>query len=435
MPEPHLITTGVLLTATIELSKFVSQAVNFKETSADLSATLEGLCPVIQDIEELNNELGRPKVELESLLSTMREGKRLVEDCSKISRFNLVARKFHEEKLQRLIKSIDRFITNCLQAQSARDSKEILCRMRRQEEELERSTLGHKNRFTNPSAPNDSKSTNGIDLVNFCYQKLKPVGILKVKLVQAKELRKKYTIQKPDPSAVLYIQHSGDRDKKSKTIENDFNPIWNERFEFSVENVSTKHLIVGVYKSKRLSSSKFAGDAQIQLSGLESGKVKYVWSKLGKPRRDNKNRGQVHVELLYCPLDTPFAPNYSGVLYVTVISAENLPASHFMGNPDPFVVLTLRKAKSKAKIKNKTRVVNKNLNPNWDQTFGFDVEDGLHDMVIVEVWDKNTFGKDYIGRCILSLTKVILEGDYTESFELVGAKSGSLKLHLKWRRK
>ncbi|XP_057421576.1 synaptotagmin-5-like isoform X2 [Lotus japonicus] len=372
MPEPHLITTGVLLTATIELSKFVSQAVNFKETSADLSATLEGLCPVIQDIEELNNELGRPKVELESLLSTMREGKRLVEDCSKISRFNLVARKFHEEKLQRLIKSIDRFITNCLQAQSARDSKEILCRMRRQEEELERSTLGHKNRFTNPSAPNDSKSTNGIDLVNFCYQKLKPVGILKVKLVQAKELRKKYTIQKPDPSAVLYIQHSGDRDKKSKTIENDFNPIWNERFEFSVENVSTKHLIVGVYKSKRLSSSKFAGDAQIQLSGLESGKVKYVWSKLGKPRRDNKNRGQV---------------------------------------------------------------VNKNLNPNWDQTFGFDVEDGLHDMVIVEVWDKNTFGKDYIGRCILSLTKVILEGDYTESFELVGAKSGSLKLHLKWRRK
>nr|AFK44057.1 unknown [Lotus japonicus] len=106
-----------------------------------------------------------------------------------------------------------------------------------------------------------------------------------------------------------------------------------------------------------------------------------------------------------------------------------------MGNPDPFVVLTLRKAKSKAKIKNKTRVVNKNLNPDWDQTFGFDVEDGLHDMVIVEVWDKNTFGKDYIGRCILSLTKVILEGDYTESFELVGAKSGSLKLHLKWRRK
>lgn len=33
------------------------------------------------------------------------------------------------------------------------------------------------------------------------------------------------------------------------------------------------------------------------------------------------------------------------------------------------------------------------LNPVWNQTFDFVVEDGLHDMLIAEVWDHDTFGK------------------------------------------
>jgi len=37
-----------------------------------------------------------------------------------------------------------------------------------------------------------------------------------------------------------------------------------------------------------------------------------------------------------------------------------------------------------------------------------------------------------MGRCILTLTKVLLEEEYKESFNLEGAKSGKLNLHLKW---
>ncbi|KAK7388613.1 hypothetical protein VNO78_23435 [Psophocarpus tetragonolobus] len=299
---------------------------------------------------------------------------------------------------------------------------------------------------------------------------LKPVGILEVKLVQAKELTNKDIIGKSDPYAVVYIRPLRDRMKKSKTINNDLNPIWNEHFEFIVEDVSTQHLIVKVYDSEGLQSSELIGCAQLRLSELQPGKVKDVWLKLVKDleiQKDNKNRGQVHLELLYCPFGmessftNPFAPNYSmtslekvlknasngdsngnenaitqkkkeviirGVLSVTVISAEDLPATDFMGKSDPFVVLTLKKAETK----NKTRVVNDSLNPVWNQTFDFVVEDGLHDMLIVEVWDHDTFGKDYMGRCILTLTRVILEGEYKERFELDGAKSGYLNLHLKW---
>ncbi|RVX05179.1 Synaptotagmin-5 [Vitis vinifera] len=85
-----------------------------------------------------------------------------------------------------------------------------------------------------------------------------------------------------------------------------------------------------------------------------------------------------------------------------------------------------------AVMQKKREVVNDSLNPVWNQTFDFVVEDGLHDMLILEVWDHDTFGKDYMGRCILTLTRVILEGEYKETFQLDEAKSGRLNLHLKW---
>lgn len=78
-----------------------------------------------------------------------------------------------------------------------------------------------------------------------------------------------------------------------------------------------------------------------------------------------------------------------GVVSVTVISAEGLPATDFMGKSDPFVILTMKKSEQK----NKTRVLNDTLNPVWNQTFDFVVEDGLHELLILEVYDHDTFGK------------------------------------------
>ncbi|XP_026387608.1 synaptotagmin-5-like [Papaver somniferum] len=300
---------------------------------------------------------------------------------------------------------------------------------------------------------------------------LKPVGTLEVKLVQAKELTNKDIIGKSDPYAVVYIRPLADRMKKSKTINNQLNPIWNEHFEFIVEDASTQHLIVKIFDDEGVQASELIGCAQVLLKDLEPGKVKDVWLKLVKDldlQRDTKNRGQVHLELLYIPFGmknsftNPFAPKFSmtslekalksgsdgteagdlekaanqkkrevivrGVLSVTVISAEEVPATDMLGKADPYVILSLKKAGTK----NKTRVVNDSLNPVWNQTFDFVVEDGLHDMLVLELYDHDTFGKDYIGRCIITLTRVILEGEYNDTVPLDGAKSGKLNLHLKW---
>ncbi|KAL8498765.1 hypothetical protein ACS0TY_021911 [Phlomoides rotata] len=306
---------------------------------------------------------------------------------------------------------------------------------------------------------------------DYSYLELKQVGTLVVKLIEAKELTNKDIIGKSDPFVELFVRPLRDRIKTSKTINNQTNPIWNEHFEFVVEDVSTQHLTIRAHDDEGIQASELIGCAQVPLSELKAGKVKDVWLKLVKDlqiQRDQKNRGQVHLELLYYPLNaesefyTQFDPDYRlttmekifihnidgvdssdpaksasemkkdviirGVLSVTVISAENLPATDLIGKSDPFVELTMKKSEQK----DKTRVLNDTLNPVWNQTFEFVVEDGLHELLILEVYDHDIFGKDKIGRCIMTLTKAILEGEYKDTFPIDGTEASKLNLQLKW---
>jgi Ca2+-dependent lipid-binding protein len=77
---------------------------------------------------------------------------------------------------------------------------------------------------------------------------------------------------------------------------NDLNPIWNEHYEFVVEDSSTQHLTVKVYDDEGLQPSEIIGCARVELAGLQPGKVKDVWLELVKDleiQRDKKPRGQV----------------------------------------------------------------------------------------------------------------------------------------------
>lgn len=55
----------------------------------------------------------------------------------------------------------------------------------------------------------------------FSDLELKPVGLLEVKLVEARDLTNKDLVGKSDPFAVLYIRPLQDKMKKSKTIVSD----------------------------------------------------------------------------------------------------------------------------------------------------------------------------------------------------------------------
>lgn len=86
---------------------------------------------------------------------------------------------------------------------------------------------------------------------------------------------------------MLYIQN------------NQLNPVWNEHFQFIVEDASSQKLTVRVYDNEGVQASELIGCAQVPLKVLEPGKVKDVWLKLVKDlevQRDNKNRGQVKAQ-------------------------------------------------------------------------------------------------------------------------------------------
>lgn len=80
---------------------------------------------------------------------------------------------------------------------------------------------------------------------------------------------------------------------------NELNPIWNEHFEFTVEDASTQHLTVRVFDDEGpMLAPEIIGISQLALQELEPGKVKDVWLKLVKDvkvQRDTKNRGQVRM--------------------------------------------------------------------------------------------------------------------------------------------
>lgn len=76
------------------------------------------------------------------------------------------------------------------------------------------------------------------------------------------------------------------------------NPVWNEHFQFIVEDASTQKLTVRVYDNEGVQASELVGCAQVPLKVLEPGKVKDVWLKLVKDlevQRDTKYRGQVRM--------------------------------------------------------------------------------------------------------------------------------------------
>jgi len=82
---------------------------------------------------------------------------------------------------------------------------------------------------------------------------------------------------------------------------NQLSPIWNEHFEFTIEDAATQHLTIRIFDDEGIQASELIGCAKVSLQELEPGKVKDVWLKLVKDleiQRDNKYRGEVRTYIL-----------------------------------------------------------------------------------------------------------------------------------------
>ncbi|CAD6202923.1 unnamed protein product [Miscanthus lutarioriparius] len=78
-----------------------------------------------------------------------------------------------------------------------------------------------------------------------------------------------------------------------------------------------------------------------------------------------------------------------GKLTVTVVRAESLKNKELIGKSDPYVVLFIRPM-----FKEKTSVIDDNLNPRWNETFHLIAEDKETQFLILEVFDEDNMKQD-----------------------------------------
>ncbi|KAJ9637786.1 phosphatidylserine decarboxylase [Coniosporium tulheliwenetii] len=92
------------------------------------------------------------------------------------------------------------------------------------------------------------------------------------------------------------------------------------------------------------------------------------------------------------------------ILKVSVIKGRNLAAKDKGGTSDPYLVISLGDAKEA------TPAIDKTLNPEWNQTFELPVV-GVQSLLLEGVcWDKDRFGKDYMGEFDVPLEDIFANG-------------------------
>ncbi|KAF1846900.1 uncharacterized protein K460DRAFT_392378 [Cucurbitaria berberidis CBS 394.84] len=112
------------------------------------------------------------------------------------------------------------------------------------------------------------------------------------------------------------------------------------------------------------------------------------------------------------------------VLRANVIKGRNLAAKDRSGTSDPYLVLSLGDAKEA------TPTINKTLNPEWNTTLDLPVVGEQSLLLEVCCWDKDRFGKDYMGEFDVILEDQFLNGQTLQEpqwFPLQSRRSGKKK--------
>lgn len=93
-----------------------------------------------------------------------------------------------------------------------------------------------------------------------------------------------------------------------------------------------------------------------------------------------------------------------GRLTVSIIRALSLKNMEMIGKSDPYVTAYVR-----VLFKMETRVIDNNLNPEWNETFEFDVEDQETQALVLQVFDQDIGSDKLLGVAIFPLAKLTAE--------------------------
>ncbi|XP_070844851.1 multiple C2 and transmembrane domain-containing protein 1 isoform X2 [Chaetodon trifascialis] len=272
-------------------------------------------------------------------------------------------------------------------------------------------------------------------------------GIVSIALIEGRNLIPMDPNGLSDPYAKFRLGHQKYR---SKTVPKTLSPQWREQFDLHLYEETGGILEITVWDRDTGRRDDFIGRCQLDLSSLAKEHTHHLELPL------EESRGSVvllvtltasaHVsiaDLSVTPLDDPqerreILKRYGvlkslshlrdvGVVQVKVMRAEGLMAADVNGKSDPFCVLELNNDRLQ------THTVYKNLNPEWNKVFTFNVKD-IHSVLEVTVFDEDRDrSADFLGRVAIPLLYV-RNGEQKsyvlKNKELTGPTKGAIVLEI-----
>ncbi|XP_055847648.1 extended synaptotagmin-2 isoform X2 [Episyrphus balteatus] len=262
--------------------------------------------------------------------------------------------------------------------------------------------------------PNKLPITLSNDVPAVSLKMPEPEGILRIHVVEAKDLMKKDISVlgkgKSDPYAVINV---GAQEFKTQTIDNTVNPKWDFWCEAVVEVTQHSILVLKLFDWDRTGDDESLGRASVDISQVVKKGLLDTWLTL-----EEAKHGLLHVRLSWYkltsdPQDLQAALLETQLLRVTsmstallivfVDSAKNLPHARTASNPDPYLVVSVGKQTEQ------TPVQLRNDSPVWEQGFTFLVGNPDNDTLQMKIFDQKTGNE--IGRFSYILSTLVTMKD------------------------
>ncbi|XP_020878498.1 synaptotagmin-3 isoform X2 [Arabidopsis lyrata subsp. lyrata] len=289
----------------------------------------------------------------------------------------------------------------------------------------------------------------------------KPVGLLHVNIIRARNLLKKDLLGTSDPYVKLSLTGEKLPAKKTTIKKRNLNPEWNEHFKLIVKDPKSQVLQLEVFDWDKVGGHDRLGMQLIPLQKINPGEKKAFNLDLIKNSNvvmdsgDKKKRGRLELDLRYVPFreeslksrnksqdeyqrkesrdeksseDDDFL-SQAGLLSVAVQSAKDVEGKKKHSNP--YAVVLFRGEKKKTKMLKKTR------DPRWNEEFQFTLEEPpVKESIRVEVMSKGTGfhfrSKEELGHVDINLGDVVDNGRINQKYHLINSRNGIIHIEIRW---
>ncbi|XP_045422456.1 multiple C2 and transmembrane domain-containing protein 1 isoform X14 [Lemur catta] len=245
-------------------------------------------------------------------------------------------------------------------------------------------------------------------------------GIVSITLIEGRDLKAMDSNGLSDPYVKFRLGH---QKYKSKIMPKTLNPQWREQFDFHLYEERGGIIDITAWDKDAGKRDDFIGRCQVDLSALSREQTHKLELQLEEGEghlvllvtltasatvsisdlsvnslEDQKEREEILKR--YGPLRVFHNLKDVGFLQVKVIRAEGLMAADVTGKSDPFCVVELNNDRLL------THTVYKNLNPEWNKVFTFNIKD-IHSVLEVTVYDEDRDrSADFLGKVAIPLLSV-----------------------------